>query len=795
MNTNQFFKLTLVSALTLVISACGGGGGGGSVAPPPVDDSVINVGTNRVNIASGTLEASTTTATTVDAEGGAIAVTDMNDPLYGLEIEVPKGATSEPITFAVESATISDLQGIPPGASVTSRLITIRASGSEEWNTYGMFDKAVKVTIPYESASDTVGVYQVNVDGTLEPTGFAARDADNNTLTFWTRTFANLAENTAVAPASATDAVVFTDDKGVIFPLRRPTASLVNSATGAVSAASVASSAQFAIYVAIGLEEQVWADWANSAKAIDTRFRAATNGWYIPNYGSYYKASRGGNCFGMVGWAKYYHKVNASPSLYTNYRDAAPTATWVDDATAIELASRIHNGMSDIWNQYLDNELDIQTASSLAVARSLVGALYVTGNPALLGIYQEVNGSLSGGHAILTYRADIDTSGNITFHIYDPNFPGDDTRRINFINGTGFQNYLSGTSAESSRFTYNNISHVGFHVGLSDAVLAALKTSADAGFANDSVFPKITLTSITGKENNEDVMATTGTTASGQEKLITSNTAVIIRGTVLGGRAQTAGSVVNNLRVLTPQGNYSAAVDNQAGAGTGQFELTIPLLNGENMVAFVAAKSSSFSHWAAFDQIIIESTASVAAMTVTLAWSQGSSDIDLYVKEPDGAGTGDIVYYSHRRGVSSTNPYLDFDNTSGYGPEHYIAKQGMFTKYSNGSDAESIYGDYTVGVHYYADHDSNSEEIQPVSWGVNWRYLAYCAAPCLDPETEGFWTTGSQSGLLSSANSSEQGPAGFNGGGASWSGKWSISYPEPQASDYEVPESHEIMLP
>ena len=756
--------LILLVLLTMGIFACGGSDSGDPVTDTetPVDQTP-DPGSGTVQVTAGQEEASTTTATKVDPDGGTIAVTNSSDPLYGLEIVVPQGATDEEITFTVSSATISQIDGLPTEAAARSRLIKIGATGSDDWNTFGMFDKAVKVTLPYTASSDTVAIYVYNPDGSLEPTGMAATNTTNNTITFWTRTFANAADSTATTSYSPT---------------------------------SAASSVHYAYYVAIGLSEQVWADWSNTTTSIDSGFRAATNGWYIPNYGSYYAASRGGNCFGMVGWAKYYYKVRATPALYSNYRDPEPTSTWLDDSTAIELASRVHNGMDDIWSQYVSQELDIQTASSLAVARSLVGALYITGSPALLGIYQEVNGSFTGGHAIMTYRADIDTSGNITFYIYDPNFPNDDTRRINYINGTGFQNYLSGTTAGNSSYSYNNISHVGFHVGLSDAVLAALKTSADQDFSSGSVFPTITITSITGKSNAQDVMSNTGTTSEGQAKYITTDTAVTIQGTVLGGNAQTAGSVVDNLRVLTPGGNYSTPIDNQAGGGTGEFEITIPLLHGENMIAFLAAKNGSFSHWAAFDMGIIESTASTAALTVTLSWGQDNSDVDLYVKEPDGVGkTGDIVYYAHREGLSTTNPYLDFDNTSGYGPEHYIVNNGMVTKYNDYTDSNTLYGDYTVGIHYYADHDDDYETTQPISWQAHWRYLAYCPAPCSDPDNQGFWVEGSTSGSLSTADSDQDGASGFNSGGSAWSSKWTISYPEPNPTDYEIPESHEIMLP
>ncbi|HHJ80733.1 MAG TPA: hypothetical protein ENJ65_03775 [Candidatus Tenderia electrophaga] len=330
---------------------------------------------------------------------------------------------------------------------------------------------------------------------------------------------------------------------------------------------------------------------------------------------------------------------------------------------------------------------------------------------------------------------------------------------------------------------------------MSDAALEVLKKSADSDFSNDTVFPTLTITSITGVTNFEDVMANTGVTDEGQDKYITSDTAVKISGTVLGGLAQLAGSVVDNLNVYTPGGHYAAPINNQAGSGDGTFTVTVPIQQGENMVVLLASASNSLSHWAAFELDIIESTASPAALTVTLNWAQGNSDVDIYIREPGGelGETGDTVYYQNKRSSGSGYPYLDFDNTSGFGPGHYIAKSGDVTRYSGGGDATSLYGDYVARVHYYADHDSDPDNTQPISWTVNWRYLGFCADPCTDPEATGIWFEGVKSGQLSTANSSSC--CNIDNSGGAWSSSFDISYPKPDPDDYAIPEPAELMLP
>ena len=144
-------------------------------------------------------------------------------------------------------------------------------------------------------------------------------------------------------------------------------------------------------------------------------------------------------------------------------------------------------------------------------------------------------------------------------------------------------------------------------------------------------------------------------------------------------------------------------------------------------------------------------------------------------------------------GVSSTNAYLDFDNTSGFGPEHYIVRQGLLTKYADGTNAASSHGIFKARVHYYDWHGPETAE-RTVPWTVNWRYLTACRNGCLDPEVDGIWATGSRSGQLSQDSPQSAGPDGFRAGGASWSDAWTIDVPLPQTS-WTVPPSNTIMLP
>ena len=95
----------------------------------------------------------------------------------------------------------------------------------------------------------------------------------------------------------------------------------------------------------------------------------------------------------------------------------------------------------------------------------------------------------------------------------------------------------------------------------------------------------------------------------------------------------------------------------------------------------------------------------------------------------------------------STNPYLDFDNTHGFGPEHYIAAED-----STIPGATNIYGTYQIRVEYYADH-SGADTPQAITWHLNVKYLAF-----KDQSTgQEYWVQESRSGALSTPSSSDTG--------------------------------------
>lgn len=84
-------------------------------------------------------------------------------------------------------------------------------------------------------------------------------------------------------------------------------------------------------------------------------------------------------------------------------------------------------------------------------------------------------------------------------------------------------------------------------------------------------------------------------------------------------------------------------------------------------------------------------------ITTTLTWS-GPGDVDLHVLEPSGRH----VYYNAKQGSAG---YLDVDNTTGYGPEHYYAS----------CNSDTALGDFVIGVTNYAAPTSTPIQIRVAS--------------------------------------------------------------------------------
>ena len=672
---------------------------------------------NTVNVVSG--QKTQVASQSIGATGGTIQVTDASSPLNGLKIIVPEAATSEPIQFQVSYSDISSVNGLPQNTAVASKLISIETSGSAAFNKYKMFDEPVRVTLPYDANepnddSNAVRFYWYDSQTSkLDSAGFLNEDKTAHTITFLTGSFSDFVAVRTML-----------------------------NITGSM----------------LGIDAQV-----------DTGFRPARDGWFIPNHGSYLwntttnATTTNGFCLGMVSYAKWYYSDIAT-GLRSKYREGNRTE-WRDDATAIQLAARAHLATSGIWAALTQEETAWATANAREVALSWISGMIVTGEPQLIGLKTVyTNGTWAdGGHAVLTYAYN-----NGAFEIYDPNYPssspGDTMREIPFTYANGFnQTYISGLTRNDA-MAFNIFYHAGSKLSATPNDYKGLYDSAENGFTGNSLFPTITLTDTT--------TTPTGTTPTDTDHdgiRDTTDSKVTISGTITGGVSQ-----INSTLLWVDNHKYTATVVN------GEFSKEVPLMAGDNDVVVLATDVNTFDNWAGFLRDTIRSTASPAAMTMTLTWDQDNSDIDLHVLEP---GTdGRHIYYSNK-GYTATNPYLDLDNTYGYGPEHYYA-----TEASTLPGATNLYGTYQIRVEYYSDK-SGADTPQSITWHLNVKYLSF-----KDQQTgKEFWTEESRSGVLSTPDSSDTG--NFQNSSPAWSDIWTIDYTAPNPANYGVPPPPQNVFP
>lgn len=106
--------------------------------------------------------------------------------------------------------------------------------------------------------------------------------------------------------------------------------------------------------------------------------------------------------------------------------------------------------------------------------------------------------------------------------------------------------------------------------------------------------------------------------------------------------------------------------------------------------------------------------ASSGFFTITLTWD-GEGDVDLHAYEP----SGKQVYYADKKGDSG---FLDVDNTSAYGPEHY---------YASCNKNELREGEYAIKLANYERAQDRTATVQLASWDegvLSTRYHTFGAA-------------------------------------------------------------------
>jgi len=173
---------------------------------------------------------------------------------------------------------------------------------------------------------------------------------------------------------------------------------------------------------------------------VDSGFRPGIDDWQFPNYGSFIAPP--GHCAGQALAALWYYSTRPDgkdANLYGRYdRNGEKPATpllWMDDSRGYRLCSVVQRDMK--WDSFqrrfwTDLEVDDETTRRL-----FAYSMRVTGEPQFVAVYS----SAGGAHAMIVYRI---KDGHL--YIADPNYPGNNNRRIEFAKGA-LKPYNSGASA------------------------------------------------------------------------------------------------------------------------------------------------------------------------------------------------------------------------------------------------------------------------------------------------------------------------------------------------------------
>ncbi len=355
------------------------------------------------------------------------------------------------------------------------------------------------------------------------------------------------------------------------------------------------------------------------------------------------------------------------------------------EETARKVAARAQMAQSETWG--VRSWREGQQLSEAEVAFMVRSYLSHFDEPLLLTL----GGEFGPERTVLVYA--YDTNG---FHFYDPEEPGTD-QFVGF-NGTGFDNYDG-----LSEYGFMTISVMG---NRSD--FEGLESEADADF------PGSTNIAIDNPEDGEQIDAHETTMS---------------------------GSFLNELSEETELYVEVKGIGRQLSVPNGNFSNTIEVYHGTNtIVALAGVDASAENNWFQDSPTVLLETEGTLAQTellVTLTWAQDETDVDLYITEP----TGETMWFSNKETANGLT--LDFDDTTGFGPEHGTLEVAQSTT------VEEVI--YHVRVHYFSDDGLDVDATGRVTIVVNE------GEPNQDYLTVGF--------RIGDANSSTAGP---DGSGSAW---------------------------
>lgn len=396
---------------------------------------------------------------------------------------------------------------------------------------------------------------------------------------------------------------------------------------------------------------------------VNTGYIPGDDGFQIVNYGSTY--NRGGECFGITSFSLWYYEniKNSKGNFYPKYYDIL---AYDSDGKALRgqdiIATRAFISISQQWNTYIPDVAQQQTLSDSDKYASIRNIILNTGNPVLIYLYH-IDDS-PGAHSVLAYAFNH-LDGDIS--LYDPNHPGT-TKTIHFDSSDNSFDSYSG---------YDGIVYNGDgSLNLTEPYQNILD-NADSNFQR-SGNATINIHSHTdGQQTTDRSIQLTGTIESGEV-------------------------LVTKLTVMVGSTPFSVNVGND-----GSFNIPISLESGVNHLQFVTegnvlikeddgsshVELANIPNNMATVDFTIDLNVPNSIILVTLTWDTNDTDIDLYVVDP----TGDYSCFYHQ--ITADGGELDYDITTGYGPEHWTLMSTDIIRYNE---------PYRVRLHYYSDHGHGS---------------------------------------------------------------------------------------
>lgn len=465
-------------------------------------------------------------------------------------------------------------------------------------------------------------------------------------------------------------------------------------------------------------------------------YQPSEDGFQITNVGSTYNSD--GECFGMSAFSMWYswgRKSTGRDRLYGRFMEKVGEDREGNDILGQDVvATRSHTSVSKLWQTHYSDVASQQIGDCTSEDRFVAIAAAMIDSVCPIVMYIDDAGKSAAAHAILAYgysfTSDDKKSANI--HFYDPNHPGDDHLFVNYRTDTK----EFGSYEDFTRFAYLGQGDLKWSERFESILAGAMLKFNGSGLA------KITL---------DDSSPKSGEEAAGRNIVISGKIDSV---EVLADKMKmSVRSVYEDEKGDWKYGDFQD-FEGRVDGDSGKFAVPVSLNSGVNQIVFTPSgtldegRVTLISHdWT--EEYLVTLSEPSAKILVTLTWGTDDTDIDLYVKDP----TGDYSCFYHRK--TADGGVLDYDVTTGYGPEHWTLKTTDTIRYG---------APYKVRLHYFSDNDKG-----PSNYTVKIRLN----------EGEKDDVEYTYSGALVVSNSSNDGP---DDTGADWADIAEIVLPAPSSA-------------